>query len=376
MALLLCAVALLLPLIAASSAQAFIYWANIGGGIGRANNDGTGAVQTFIGGQTAPSNVAVNSTHIFWANSNSGTSIGRAKLDGTQVQKNFIPAASPYGVAVTGQYIYWTNNNAVGADSIGRANLDGSGVNPNFIPLPNALYNGVAVDATHIFWADGFQIGRANINGTGIDTNFMNTPGGMVIARPLVNDRYLYATGVVPNGDGTYGPAGHVLRGPIAGDALASIIPVSSPGGVAVYGNALYFGRYGSNAKLPNDIGRAGLDGSSPQFGLVPQALFPNGIAVNAGGTVVIAGLKCKHQKCLLVMHVPIAGVVKLAGKGIKPKKRTVEAPGDIKLRVVARGGVRRKLAESDKARIKVKAILTAPGLEPAVATAKRTMRG
>ena len=57
-AFLLGAIALLL-LISAAPAQGFIYWANIGGTIGRANNDGSGANLNFIKGQHFPSGVLV-----------------------------------------------------------------------------------------------------------------------------------------------------------------------------------------------------------------------------------------------------------------------------------------------------------------------------
>ena len=65
--------------------------------IGRANLDGTGPNPNFITGATNPDGLAVDGSHIYWANSGSGT-IGRANLDGTGVNQGFITgAASPTG---------------------------------------------------------------------------------------------------------------------------------------------------------------------------------------------------------------------------------------------------------------------------------------
>jgi virginiamycin B lyase len=60
----------------------------------------------FITGvPTGNVDIAVDSTHVYWANwaNGSGTTIGRASIDGSEVNTNFISGASgPYGVAVTG----------------------------------------------------------------------------------------------------------------------------------------------------------------------------------------------------------------------------------------------------------------------------------
>ena len=72
--------------------------------IGRANLDGTHIDRNFIRGANNPCGVAVDATHIYWANlgvGETGTTIGRAKLDGTGVNASFIThAVSPCGEAV------------------------------------------------------------------------------------------------------------------------------------------------------------------------------------------------------------------------------------------------------------------------------------
>ncbi len=69
-----------------------------GTSIGRANLDGTGVNQSFISGAQGPCGVALEGTHVYWANegySAKGTTIGRANLDGTGVNQSFIGGARP-----------------------------------------------------------------------------------------------------------------------------------------------------------------------------------------------------------------------------------------------------------------------------------------
>jgi hypothetical protein len=125
-----------------AQASAYIYWGNwayLNGAIGRANTDGTGINQGFAssaplnGDATTPA-VAVDEQHLYWTTY--GYSIGRANLDGSGTNQDFITGANfPEGLAVDGQYVYWSNPNTQNApsNSIGRANLDGSDANQSFI---------------------------------------------------------------------------------------------------------------------------------------------------------------------------------------------------------------------------------------------------
>jgi hypothetical protein len=88
---------------------------------------------------------------LYWANQGTGSagtgSIGRAGNDGSGLNESLIPSLSfPCGVAVDATHIYWASSIA-----IGRADLDGNpaSVNPNFIPVGTPPC-GVAVDGAHI----------------------------------------------------------------------------------------------------------------------------------------------------------------------------------------------------------------------------------
>jgi hypothetical protein len=61
----------------------------------------------------------------------SGGTIGRARLDGTEVDQSFILGRNPAGLAIAGDYLYWSN--PFGGGTIGRARLDGTDVNQAFI---------------------------------------------------------------------------------------------------------------------------------------------------------------------------------------------------------------------------------------------------
>ena len=160
-----------------------VYWANFYGGIGRADLDGQNVNQSFITGYANPAGVAIDGSHIYWANVNSST-IGRADLDGQNVNQSFITSPRPYGVAVDGSHIYWANQRG---DAIGRADLDGQNVNESFITGASSPY-GVAVDGSHVYWTNSnYTIGRADLDGQNVNQSFI-TRGSDAFAGGLAVD--------------------------------------------------------------------------------------------------------------------------------------------------------------------------------------------
>lgn len=244
------AVALAGALAISPAAQAYIYWADTtAGAIGRANLDGTGVTKGFITGGELPQAVAVDGTSVFWAQIAGTGAIGRASLDGSSAAQTFIGSAfayQPNGVAVGNGYVYWSNSHGaiaraslasaglgaggsyvrdreiiggltnvdgvavdatslyfVNHQSIGRANLDGSGANPDFITGANNPTE-IAVDGTYIYWAnagagsDSGSIGRARLDGSGVDQTFIS--GRDVNGASVVN----HPTGVAVSGGYVY----------------------------------------------------------------------------------------------------------------------------------------------------------------------------
>lgn len=240
--------ALALCAMAASSAEAYVYWSQFNR-LGRANLD-TSALNTnfVLGAGSNLRGLAVDSSHIYWGSGSSGT-IGRANLDGTGVNPSFITGGNTVlGVAVDAGHIYWANQ---GARWIGRANLDGTGVDQSFIDTDPSGAFGVAVDAGHIYWADqgiADSIARANLDGTGANQTFITG----------LNDPFGVAVG-----------AGHVYWASSAGNAVGRanldgtgvdqsfITGAAAPAGVAVNATHVY---WVNNAT--NTIGRANVDGT------------------------------------------------------------------------------------------------------------------
>ena len=63
--------------------------------------DGSGVIQSFISGGSSVTGLAVDGSHVLWANQGDGT-IGRANLDGSSADQSFITGAgSVFGLALT-----------------------------------------------------------------------------------------------------------------------------------------------------------------------------------------------------------------------------------------------------------------------------------
>ena len=255
-----------------------IYWANSGFGtgttIGRANVDGTGVTQRFITGARAPWDVAVDGSHVYWANNANGT-IGRANLDGTAVNQSFIIGAqAPSGVAVDGAHIYWSNAGTNGCEpqatcagsTIGRANLDGTGVNQAFITGAKAPLH-IAIDSNYLYWANhgGTSVGRANLDGTGVNQNFVETSGNP--AGLAVDGSYIYW-----NTDSGFG------RANLDGSSVnPSFIMVGYSAGIALDSTHIFWGHFDTGIDV---IGRANLDGTGVNESFISGGNAPTGVAV------------------------------------------------------------------------------------------------
>lgn len=251
-------VALALP----ASAGAFVYWANTGSTIGRANLDGSGANSNFLASGQA-CGVAVDRSHIYWTGNANGKTgegtIGRANLDGSAPEPNFITGASnPCGLAVDGAHIYWSDT--VPAGGVGRANLDGTGVNQTFVAT-NGYACGVAVDGANLYWAnrDAGTIGRANLDGNPASVNQSFITGGTDICGVTVDGAHVYWADRESDSIG---------RADLNGNA-ASVNPkfisgASNPCGLAVDSSHIYWANSFTSA-----IGSANLDGSGVNQSLI-----------------------------------------------------------------------------------------------------------
>ncbi len=176
---------------------------------------------------------------------------------------------------------------------IARAEIDGDPVDLGFLP---ASAFGVAVDATHIYWADPVEemIGRAEIDGDNPEPNFISVPqievepGVDSEANPqyvAVDSEHIYWTNAVNGKDGK----GTIARADIDGDPLSiemDFIPgASNPQGVAVNATHVFWANAGEKVET-RTIGRAEIDGENPEQGFIPvdfgiQGRIPQGVALS-----------------------------------------------------------------------------------------------
>ena len=158
--------------------------------------------------------------------------------------------------------IYWTSGNAIWA-----ANLDGS--SPHAIVTSSTDPEGVAVDTSHLYWADGAAgtINEASLDGTG--------PHSIVTGRQLplgmaVSGSHIYWSDQGDQAD----RAGSIWEAGLDGsDPHAVVTGQSLPTAVAVGVGHLYWADDGNDAAGDGTIWEAGLDGSSPHTILTGQTL-------------------------------------------------------------------------------------------------------
>jgi hypothetical protein len=260
---------LVVMLCAAQGADAFVYWANNNGTIGRAKLTGKAANQSFISGINGACGVAVDRAHIYWTDDASGR-IGRAKLNGKGINRNFITGGNnPCGVAVDGSHVYWANTDLGG--SIGRAKLNGEGVDQNFVTGMDDPC-GVAVDPKNIYWGnrDTNAIGRADLKGKGINQSFIKTVGGP--CGVAVDSAHIYWANTFP-------PGTTIGRANLKGKAVDQSFITGAGGrpcGPAVDDAHVYWGD-----SLGTTISRARLSGKGAHLSFIVGADHPCFVAVD-----------------------------------------------------------------------------------------------
>jgi virginiamycin B lyase len=228
------------------------------------------------------------------ADTGPGPTIGRAGLEGAAIVQSFIPAGAR-AVAVDGSHVYWADPSG---HSIGRANLDGTGVEPSFIAGAGNP-TGVAVDASHVYWTNAASgreeegtIGRANLDGSGVDESFI--AGASDPQSIAVDASHVYWG----NGEENAFIGRADLDGTEVDQSFIAVFgggPVGFASGIAVDASHIYW-----SDPVANSIGRANLDGTGRERSFIAGASDPRGVAVDpshvywtdaATGTVARAAL-------------------------------------------------------------------------------------
>jgi hypothetical protein len=261
-----------------------LYWTNTGrrdgigapidgaGTIGRAKLSGEAAEEiepAFICGEEAsqpnkrlvsnPQGIAVNATHIYWANAAQDklhNSIARAAIDGGEAKEKFVVPFgqfSPYGLALDATHLYFDVNDELNNNSyLERVTLAGSERIVRFVG--ESGLRGLAVDSSHVYWTtqgEGGAIGRIDpeLNPGSKENKFIDIEGA---ANGIAAGAHLFWAA---NGDTSGNPGNDLYRYEPAGNVLTDLAPLAGPGnngaevqgvlGVSGDGSHLYFAANG-----------------------------------------------------------------------------------------------------------------------------------
>jgi hypothetical protein len=358
----------------APGAGAYVYWARgAGGGIGRANNDGSDVQNKFIRGPGVGKDcgVAVDSGHIYWVNSLSpGDSVGRANLDGTGVNQSFIPTPrnDPCAPAVDAGHVYWANrfNKAIGRADITGANPDQSFIKDQFLPCS------VAVDSNHIYWTPGIL--ESNLDGTNVQRLVPGVNGCGV----AVDSDHIYW--VNPSNTHQSGSIGRANLDGTNVDQTYVRFSVGNACGIAVDSRYIFwmdqnFGKImraaisGDRHDVGSDLIKT--DATRQECGVAVDQAGPGAARLDLGKT----SLNRSRGTAKLTAKVDGSGELKLRAKGhgIKRVSRGVHGPKKVTLKVEARGRKERLLRQ--RGRVKVEALVKFKSSNGASSTKHRRIK-
>lgn len=223
-----------------------LYWTRSDGAVLRAYEGS--APETIAAGQDSPGDIAVNATHVYWANVGAGT-LARAPLDGTGAEIVLEGLTQPWSLAVSPTSLAWAEN-ATG--NVFLASL-ANGSAPTLLATTPGAWS-IAMDAEHVFWTTLFDgaVYAAPLAGgpaTAIATDAVSPQ-----SLSLSGDRVFF---------GTASDAG-VFSVPTAGGPTTHLTD-SGGFGVAADAEHVYFGEYdGRLARVPLGGGDVEILGIGP----------------------------------------------------------------------------------------------------------------
>jgi virginiamycin B lyase len=148
----------------------------------------------FITGAFNPEGVAANESHIYWANAATAgkaafRAIAWAKLNGgggaSEVEQKFVstPSETPHGVALDASHVYFTSDDGSGRSYVTRVTLEGENQESlllaEHIQGGKAGIRGIAVEGEYVYWTQQEEgtIGRAPLSALGLGEVCDTIPG-------------------------------------------------------------------------------------------------------------------------------------------------------------------------------------------------------
>ncbi len=258
-----------LATLAAPRAEAAVYW----GGISAANLDGSEPDPAYFnafylgpGSAGFACGLAATPDYLYWG----GTwGIGRVNLEGPATPQTIVgplptlgPRSSLCDIAVDSSHVYWADPER---GSIGRSNLDGS--EPD-LALVSGLEDpcGIAVSGDYVYWADWRGIGRARLDGGEPEPAFL--PGFVSGCGLTAAGGYLYWS----SGNGPEGAIGRVrLDGSEPNPAF--LTGLGGVGSIAVDAAHVYWTDT-REGMVYSTIGRADISGAAPDRNWIATESF------------------------------------------------------------------------------------------------------
>lgn len=297
--------ALSLLLLLPAAAHGYIFWSSYDSGnsrIGRAGLDGSGVNGSLVTGIYFGAGVATDGTHVYWGESGSNpkmAQIGRATVDGGEPNHAFQTGATYceiFGVRATDTDIYWLKNDCSGLSINTRINRAPNSGNQNYSePGAGSYVCGFAVDANYVYWSEGHYIARApnTVPPQLPDNKWLDLGSGHSACGVAVDGAHVYWTTLAPSDPETF-HADAIGRASIDGSEAsvendfivnASFFTiVSSPSGIDVDGNFIYWTNQPPAGQVIGSIGRANLDGTGVDYNFIPNVFYPYGLDVDGNG--------------------------------------------------------------------------------------------
>ena len=202
----------------------YVYWTCVTSGkIRRALVGGTNKID-LVTGETTPTGVACNHTHLFWC---ADGKVRRCLLDGSGVETIVDYGGDALELSADDTYLYAAYTSA---GIIYRCEHDGT--NLTALISGETTPTGVAINATHIFWVSNTtgKIRRALLDGSGAEDWIT---GETAPYRVCLTATHIYWTATA---------AGLVRRSLLDGTGVATFISgESAPSGMSTYGLYLYW---------------------------------------------------------------------------------------------------------------------------------------